>query len=94
MLDRMNQKTEEEPSILSVKDKEKLDKLSDDFINNPPHYTRGGIEPLDYILQNNLGYLEGNIIKYITRYKFKNGLEDLEKAQFYLNKLIEGMENE
>ena len=61
----------------------------EDIINHPKHYTKGDIEPIDYINGNNMDYLEGNIIKYISRYKFKNGLEDLEKAKFYLNMLIE-----
>lgn len=52
------------------------------------HY-KIAIEPWDYITLNNLGYLEGNIIKYITRYKSKNGIKDLEKAKHYLEKLIE-----
>lgn len=47
------------------------------------------IEPWDYIVANNLGYLEGNIVKYVSRYKNKNGLQDLEKALHYLEKLIE-----
>jgi hypothetical protein len=47
------------------------------------------IQPWDYITENNLGYLEGNIIKYVTRYKAKGGVEDLKKAQHYLSKLIE-----
>jgi len=47
------------------------------------------IQPWDFIVANNLGYLEGNIVKYISRYKKKNGLEDLYKAQQYLDKLIE-----
>ena len=55
----------------------------------PEHYKQGSIEPIDYIIANNLNFIEGNIIKYITRYKYKNGLEDLKKAQFYINKLIE-----
>ena len=58
-------------------------------VNHPKHYTNGKIEPIDFINGNNMDYLEGNIIKYISRYKFKNGLEDLEKAKFYLNMLIE-----
>ena len=58
-------------------------------VNHPKHYTNGDIEPIDYINGNNMDYLEGNIIKYISRYKYKNGLEDLEKARFYLNMLIE-----
>jgi hypothetical protein len=61
----------------------------EDRINHPKHYTHGKIEPIDYINGNDMDYLEGNIIKYISRYKYKNGLEDLEKAKFYLNMLIE-----
>lgn len=47
------------------------------------------IEPWDYIIANEIGYLEGNVIKYISRYKGKNGVEDLLKARHYLDKLIE-----
>jgi hypothetical protein len=56
---------------------------------NPKHYTSGGIQPIEYIDANKLGYYEGNILKYITRYKMKNGLEDLRKAQWYLERLID-----
>lgn len=52
------------------------------------HYQKP-IQPWDYITLNRLGYLEGNIIKYVTRYKEKNGMRDLEKAKHYLDKLIE-----
>ena len=52
------------------------------------HY-QASIQPWDYILSHELGYLEGNIIKYVTRYKKKNGVQDLEKAMHYLEKLIE-----
>lgn len=62
-----------------------------DNVNKPNHYTQGGIEPIDYILANDMNFLEGNVIKYVTRYKHKNGLEDLRKAEFYLKKLIEGL---
>jgi len=47
------------------------------------------IQPWDYIITNDLGYLEGNVIKYVTRYKNKGWVEDLRKAQHYLTKLIE-----
>ena len=47
------------------------------------------IQPWDYITLNRLGYLEGNIIKYVTRHKNKNGAKDLEKAKHYIDKLIE-----
>lgn len=56
------------------------------------HY-RYGIETWDYILSQGLGYMEGNIIKYVTRHRRKSGLEDLYKAREYLNKLIEVEEN-
>lgn len=55
---------------------------------NPPYYKKG-IQVTDFILSNDLGWCEGNIIKYVIRYKAKNGLEDLEKAKWYLEKLIE-----
>ena len=51
------------------------------------------IQPWDFIVANNLGYLEGNVVKYVCRYKDKNGIVDLHKAQHYLDKLIEGLEN-
>lgn len=53
------------------------------------HYQDKALQPWDYIISNGLGYLEGNIIKYITRYKDKGGVQDLEKARHYLDKLIE-----
>lgn len=53
------------------------------------HYKTQGIEPWDFIYSNNIGFLEGNVIKYVSRYKEKNGLVDLQKAQHYLQKLIE-----
>jgi len=55
---------------------------------NPSHYKQGKIEVIDFILDQKLNYLEGNIIKYVSRYKYKNGLEDLKKAQWYLNKVL------
>jgi len=60
-----------------------------DVVNHPPHYTKG-IETSDYIESWEMGFIEGNIIKYITRYKYKDKpIEDLKKAQWYLTKLIE-----
>jgi len=64
-----------------------------DNVNKPPHYNQSGIECIDAI-QAATGdgfeyYLQGNIIKYLWRYRYKNGIEDLKKAQWYLNKLIE-----
>jgi len=56
---------------------------------NPPHYSRRAIEPWDYVAANKLGYFEGNAIKYITRWRDKNGLTDIRKAIRFLEKLIE-----
>ena len=46
---------------------------------NPDHYQKGKIEVIEFILDQKFNYLEGNCIKYLCRYKFKNGLEDLKK---------------
>jgi hypothetical protein len=57
------------------------------------HYQMG-IPPIDYIEANNLSFIEGNIVKYVSRYKDKNGIEDLQKAKWYLEKLISNYEQE
>lgn len=68
-----------------------------DNVNHPAHYT-GNIEVIDY-LEDKLtpeqfeGYLVGNILKYLSRYRKKNGLEDLLKGNWYLRKLIEFKED-
>lgn len=49
------------------------------------------IQPIEFILKNSLGYIEGNIIKYVCRYKNKGGVEDLEKSKHYLEMLIESL---
>ncbi|EAH2416293.1 DUF3310 domain-containing protein [Listeria monocytogenes] len=70
---------------------------NNDKVNNPAHYTAGGIETLDYIkakVSDYPSYAVGNILKYVSRYEHKNGIEDLKKAQFYLNNLIEWMESD
>lgn len=61
---------------------------------NPHHYKSEGVECIDYIKQQlsrdaYVGYLEGNVIKYMHRHKYKGGLEDLRKAQWYLEKLAQ-----
>jgi hypothetical protein len=53
------------------------------------HYKKLPIQTWDYITQNGIGYMEGNIIKYVSRWKVKGGVDDLKKAQHYLEKLIE-----
>jgi len=69
-----------------------------DMVNSPPHYNQAGIECIDAIEAATSDgyeyYLQGNIIKYLWRYRYKNGVEDLKKAQWYLGKLIEETSNE
>jgi hypothetical protein len=70
-----------------------------DKVNHPEHYTHGGIETIDYLQAKMTqeqfeGYLVGNILKYVSRYPHKNGIEDLRKAQWYLNKLVVVKEDE
>jgi len=60
--------------------------------NINPTYYRKGIETTDYIVSHSMNYLEGNIIKYVTRYKDKGGLVDLKKAEWYLARLIQEAE--
>lgn len=53
------------------------------------HYKNMKIQPVEYIEANSLGYFEGNVVKYVTRWQVKNGIEDLKKARHYLDLLIE-----
>ncbi len=66
-----------------------------DTVNHPPHYNNGGMECIDYIRQQ-LGdefssYCQGNVIKYLHRWRYKNGIEDLRKAEWYLNAMIKSI---
>lgn len=68
-----------------------------DSVNHPSHYTQGKYEVIDYIedklsKEELQGYCVGNVLKYVSRFKHKNGLEDLKKAEWYLNRLITNME--
>lgn len=56
------------------------------------HYQGTSIQPWDFIIANQLGFLEGSVIKYVARYRRKGGLEDLRKAQHCLEKLIAEVE--
>lgn len=75
-----------------------LDRTSDN-VNHPKHYTAGKIEVIR-IMEDQLtdeeyrGYIKGQVIKYITRERNKNGLEDLKKAAWYLDRLIKRLEKE
>ena len=64
-----------------------------DSVDNPAHYNKGGVECIDAIRGSMSadafrGFLKGNVMKYVFRYEAKNGLEDLRKARWYLERLI------
>jgi hypothetical protein len=53
------------------------------------HYKKYKIQPVEFIIKNNIGFVEGNIIKYVLRFKEKGGVQDLEKAKHYIELLID-----
>jgi hypothetical protein len=67
---------------------EELNALPTGNDNNSAHYKKGNIECIDYITDKGMNYVEGNIIKYITRYRDKGGLQDLFKVRWYITRLI------
>lgn len=75
--------------------------MENDLVNHPSHYkTKSGLETIDVIeaftdgLNGSEATHTGNVLKYVCRWKKKNGLTDLKKAQWYLNRLIEQVETE
>ena len=61
-------------------------------IKKPSRYNkRGSLECWDVILDQEMDFLEGSVLKYLWRYKEKNGVHDLEKAKIYIDKIIEGL---
>ena len=88
---------EEMKEFLNLNEKEAETK--EDLVNSPPHYNKGGIECIDAIEamlthEEFVGYLRGNSLKYRWRFRYKNGIQDLEKAEWYENKLMEVLKNE
>ena len=72
--------------------------IEDSNVNHPSHYNQAGIECIDAI-KASLGdgyqdYCKGNVMKYLWRYKYKNGIEDLKKAQWYLNSMVDSLQEE
>lgn len=61
---------------------------------NPSHYTYGEVETIDFIKSCGfaIDFCAGNVLKYVSRYKHKNGIEDIKKAQWYVNKMLELLE--
>tara|TARA_B100001250_G_scaffold184424_1_gene158624 strand:- start:1295 stop:1639 length:345 start_codon:yes stop_codon:yes gene_type:complete len=66
-------------------------RLENEEVTNPKHYDKVGfaIQPIEYITKNELDFLEGNVIKYVSRYQHKGGINDLLKARTYIEFLIE-----
>jgi hypothetical protein len=80
---RMQASFDREPPTIT------MEEPKTDNVNHPPHYKTGGIETIDFIEAKELDYHLGNVIKYVTRAKHKgNELEDLKKAQWYLERAI------
>jgi len=84
--------------IKNMPNKNMIIMQAEDKVNSPSHYLKGRKETID-VIQDGMtddeyhGYLKGNVLKYVSRYKFKGEpLEDLKKAQWYLNRLIKEVE--
>lgn len=75
-------------NILSAADR------GEDMVNLPPHYARFKIEPMHFTVENGLNWFQGNVLKYILRYDAKNGMEDLRKAQRYLEMFIKWVDGD
>ena len=78
-------------------DQESKEEIKEDVVNKPKHYNQGGIECIDAIEamlthEEFVGYLRGNSLKYRWRFRYKNGVEDLRKAEWYENKLLKILE--
>lgn len=68
-----------------------------DLVNQPPHYNQGSVECIEAIkasmsAEEFQGYLKGNAMKYLWRYRHKNGVQDLQKANWYNNRLIQELQ--
>lgn len=81
--------TSEQLELFHEQTRSHIQALANDVQIAGTHYKDKAIQPWDYIVGNNLGYLEGNIVKYVSRWKDKGGVDDLRKARHYLDKLIE-----
>ncbi len=88
-----NKLAEDEEKLMDEFYTTKISNTKTDMVNSPPHYNKAGIECIDAIRAATGDgyeyYLQGNIMKYLWRYRYKNGIEDLQKAQWYLDKLVE-----
>ena len=81
--------TQRYPSTRMEADKPEMNKLANDTQVGGTHYKEQKLQPWDAIAAWDCGFLDGNVIKYVVRYRSKGGVEDLKKARHYLDKLIE-----
>jgi len=72
---------------ITMEEEEAFNALDKQVAGN--HYKDQPIQPVEYIYANAIGYFEGNVIKYVSRWRNKNGIADLEKAKHYIELLIE-----
>jgi hypothetical protein len=80
------------PSTLAPNAVASMTLFADDKVNSPSHYKVGGIETIDFIEAKGLDYHLGNVVKYISRAEYKDDkLENLKKAQWYLNRAVENL---
>ena len=64
--------------------------MTDDMVHRPPHYRQGTIEVIEVIERLDLGYHAGQVVKYVSRYRYKGApVQDLQKARWYLSRLME-----
>jgi hypothetical protein len=100
MLEESEKNNLEAMMLNATKPKRVKAKLLDDPVNSPSHYTAGGIETIDYIKakltpEEYIGYLKGSVIKYTSRAGKKiDTIQDLEKAQWYMNRQIKELKGE
>ena len=80
-------------TLFAYRARRKRERMLSDEIS-PKHYSQFKIEPFDFIHENGLGFAEGNVIKYVCRWREKNGVQDLEKAKQYIEMLIKGENDE
>jgi hypothetical protein len=90
-LDKKNKQEKQQDRSVFTPDNIVNPQVAIETVNHPPHYTKGGIETIDFIEAKDLNYRLGNVIKYVSRAGKKNSdpIEDLEKAAWYLQREID-----
>jgi hypothetical protein len=95
----MKQKTKKKLNDVTPEEWDSIALHKRDNVNHPPHYNQGDIECIDGIEamltgEELIGYYRGNSLKYRWRFRYKNGIEDLNKAAWYENRLLEFLAKE